>query len=246
MNHMKQKRKNKKGFTLVELLLSLAIICMIGGVIAGLCASIGSSFGTTYNLNDSADYAALFGKGFENSFLAITQGKGAAKQNWTWYISKPGDSGCTVDVPTLMVQDSKAGTPTPVFHPMFLTKAGTSETKWDIYAFFKKTEQPNAETGEKSIVILYRIFVVDKGNKNFAYRYDGKVWVPRFEERATMNGIKGRKITVLTNSGSGSLPMTPSTFSSIQGTKAYDMIASGLEEEGKATYYSKIQYQWSQ
>ena len=78
---MKQKRKNKKGFTLVELLLSLAIICMIGGVIAGLCASIGSSFGTTYNLNDSADYAALFGKGFENSFLAITQGKGASKQN---------------------------------------------------------------------------------------------------------------------------------------------------------------------
>ena len=131
-----------------------------------------------------------------------------------------------MDVPTLMVQDSKAGTPTPVFHPMFLTKAGTSETKWDIYAFFKKTEQPNAETGEKSIVILYRIFVVDKGNKNFAYRYDGKVWVPRFEERATMNGIKGRKITVLTNSGSGSLPMTPSTFSSIQGTKAYDFSTS--------------------
>ncbi|MEE5991150.1 MAG: hypothetical protein V3G41_10770, partial [Lachnospiraceae bacterium] len=106
-------------------------------------------------------------------------------------------------------------------------------------------EQPNAETGEKSIVILYRIFVVDKGNKNFAYRYDGKVWVPRFEERATMNGIKGRKITVLNTSESGSLPMTPSTFSSIQGTKAYDMIASGLEEDGKATYYSKIQYQWS-
>ena len=245
MNHMKQKRKNKKGFTLVELLLSLAIICMIGGVIAGLCASIGSSFGTTYNLNDSADYAVLFGKGFENSFLAITQGKGAAKQNWTWYISKPGDPGCTVDVPTLMVQDSKAGTPTPVFHPMFLTKVGTSETKWDIYIFFKKTEQPNAETGEKSIVILYRIFVVDKGNKNFAYRYDGKIWVPRFEERANMNGVKGRTITVLNTSESGSLPMTPSTFSSIQGTKAYDMIASGLEEDGKATYYSKIQYKWS-
>ena len=243
---MKEIRKNKKGFTLVELLLSLAIICMIGGVIAGLCASIGSSFGTTYNLNDSSDYAALFGRGFENSFLSITQGAGVAKQSWTWYISKPGESGSTVSVPTLMVNNSKGG-PTPVFQPKFLTKAGSSETKWDIYTFFKKTETTNPETGEKSIVILYRIFVIDKGNKNFAYRYDGKVWVPRFEERATMNGIKGRSIKVLTTSqDSASLPMSPSTFSSISGTKAYDMIAGSLEPDGSATYYSRIQYQWSQ
>ncbi len=241
---MKEIRKNKKGFTLVEMLLSLAIICMIGGVIAGLCASIGSSFGTTYNLNDSSDYAALYGRGFENSFLSITQGAGAAQQKWTWYISKPGEVGATVSVPTLMIENSKGGAKSPVFQPKFLTKAGTSETKWDIYMFFKKTEVTNAETGEKSIVILYRTFVVDKGNKNFAYRYDGKIWVPRFEERATMNGIKGRKIEILKTSDS--LPMTPSTFSSIQGTKAYDMIVNGLEAEGSATYYSKIQYQWSQ
>ena len=65
---MKQKRKNKKGFTLVEVLLSLAIICMIGGVIAGLCASIGSSFGTTYNLDDSADYAACMVRALKTHF----------------------------------------------------------------------------------------------------------------------------------------------------------------------------------
>ena len=221
---MKEIRKNKKGFTLVEVLLSLAIICMIGGVIGGVCASIGSSFGTTYNINDSADYAMLFGKGFENSFLSITQGAGAAKQTWTWYISKPGESGSKVEVPTLVVKNSKGGDPTPVFHPKFLSKSDSAGTKWDIYTFFKKTEVTNAETGEKSIVVLYRIFVVDKENKNFAYRYDGKVWVPRFEERAKMNGINGRSITVLTT---------------------YNMIAASLEPEDKPTYYSKIQYKWS-
>lgn len=242
---MKEIKKSKKGFTLVEVLLSLAIIMMIGGVIAGLCASIGSSFATTYNINDSADYAMLFGKGFENSFLSITQRPGVATQTWTWYMSKPGESGSTVTVPTLMVKDSK-GSDTPVFHPQFLNKAGTNETKWDIYTFYKKTETVNSETGEKAIVILYRIFVVDKENKNFAYRYDGKLWVPRFEERATMSGIKGREIKVLTTTDDGkSLPMTPSTFASLSGTKAYDMIADSLESEGAATYYSRIQYKWS-
>ena len=74
---MKQKRKNKKGFTLVELLLSLAIICMIGGVIAGLCASIGSSFGTTYNLNDSNEKIEAFvnrSKLFIDAFITDDRG----------------------------------------------------------------------------------------------------------------------------------------------------------------------------
>ena len=95
----------------------------------------------------------------------------------------------------------------------------------------RKTEQPNAETGEKSIVILYRIFVVDKGNKNFAYRYDGKVWVPRFEERATMNGIwKRQKDYCFEFLGIRFIK----TQTCLQpGTKAYHMIASGLEERAK-------------
>ena len=123
---MKEIKKSKKGFTLVEVLLSLAIIMMIGGVIAGLCASIGSSFATTYNINDSADYAMLFGKGFENSFLSITQGAGVATQTWTWYMSKPGETGSTVNVPTLMVKDSK-GSAIPVFRPQFLNKEGSKD-----------------------------------------------------------------------------------------------------------------------
>ena len=52
---MRKQTKNKKGFSLVEMVLAIAIIILIGGVIAGICASISNSFITTYNIDDSSD-----------------------------------------------------------------------------------------------------------------------------------------------------------------------------------------------
>jgi prepilin-type N-terminal cleavage/methylation domain-containing protein len=51
--------KNKKGFTLLELMLSIAIILIISGLLVGLIVAIKDGYMTVYNQNDSADYALL-------------------------------------------------------------------------------------------------------------------------------------------------------------------------------------------
>ena len=52
---MKIIKKNKKGFTLLELMLSIAIITLLSGLLIILVISIKDSFMTVYNQNDSAD-----------------------------------------------------------------------------------------------------------------------------------------------------------------------------------------------
>jgi len=244
---MKKMSKNRKGFTLVEMLLSLAIICMIGGVIGGLCVSIANSFTTTYNIDDSADYAMLYAKGFENSFLATTQGAGQKDDQWTWTVANnKGVSG----PPLLQVTKNKS-TPQNVFTPQFI---GTSSTpsKWSIIMFYavdKKTESTD------SLVVKYRIYMRDNYSRtSYIYRYDGSFWVPRFYERAKMAGVDSkREIKVDTNSA----PMTDDTLRAFctdgatLNQKAFNAISADLEgkvQEGgtttPVTYYSKIIYKW--
>lgn len=245
---MKKTRKNRKGFTLVEMLLSLAIICMIGGVIGGLCVSIANSFATTYNIDDSADYAMLYAKGFENSFLACTQGAGVKTNVWTWEVTNTkGISG-----PPLL-QVTKPGTGTEnVFTPRFI---GTSSTpsKWRVIMFFCVEEKSNTT---KSALIKYRIYMRDNySNTSYIYRYDGSFWVPRFYERADLAGVKdSRKIEVDTHSN-GMTEATMKDFCKDGGTinmKAYNAIKGDLQgitppgggSATPVTYYTKIKYTW--
>lgn len=239
---MKMTRKNRKGFTLVEMLLALAIICMIGGVIGGICVSISNSFVTTYNIDDSADYALLYAKGFENSFLACTQGAGSAGKTWEWYISNPKGNG---GYPKLMVK-----TPTgvqEVFQPMHIGNS-TTPSKWSVFMFYATEE--HATGTNKSLLVKYRIYIKDNYSRtDYIYRYDGSFWVPRFQERAEQAGAAGRKIQALTTTqDSNSLPMTKKTFTDsygfTNGSGALNAIESSLEAEGAAKYYSKIQYVW--
>ena len=176
---MIKQKKNKKGFTLVEMILSVAIICLIGGVIAGVCAAISNSFATTYSIDDSADYAMLYAKGFENSFLANTQPKVTSLQ---WEISNPKSD--STKFPTLMF--GPTGKPKkPVFEPKFLGNTST-DYKWRMAMFFYY----DAETE----TVNYRIFLADAYSKtNFIYMYDDGFWVPRFSER-TGKGSKTIKV----------------------------------------------------
>ena len=58
-------RKNRRGFTLVEMMvLSLAIISIIFGLTTTLVVCVRNSFMSTYNLNDSSDYAVFVWKWF--------------------------------------------------------------------------------------------------------------------------------------------------------------------------------------
>lgn len=247
---MKKTSKNRKGFTLVEMLLSLAIICMIGGVIGGLCVSIANSFTTTYNIDDSADYAMLYAKGFENSFLACTQGEGEANQEWWWTVTNTkGVSG----PPLLQVKKPKQTNPESVFTPRFI---GTSSTpsKWSVIMFFAVEDK--ATGSNKSVLVSYRIYMRDNYSKtSYIYRYDGSFWVPRFYERAKMAGVEAkRKIEVDT----GSQPMTEDTMQAfcmdgtVLNTKAYNAIKDDLQgitppgggTATPVTYYTKIKYTW--
>ena len=245
---MKKTRKNRKGFTLVEMLLSLAIICMIGGVIGGLCVSIANSFATTYNIDDSADYAMLYAKGFENSFLAITQGDGVKNDNWSWTVSNPkGVSG-----PPLLQVTKNSKTTENVFTPRFI---GTSNTpsKWSVLMFYAIEETGSGE--KKSTLVKYRIYMRDNYSRtSYVYRYDGSFWVPRFAERAKQAGVLAtRKIEVDT----GSAGMTEATLKDFckdgntLNQKAYNAIQADLEGKAKedgtttpVTYYTKIKYTW--
>ena len=188
---MRRHNKNKFGFSLLEMVLAIAIIVLIGGVIAGICASISNSFVTTYNIDESADYAMLYARGFENSFLATTQLDASSGKTWKWTMANPkGLSGTT---PLLTVEDPDGNT-SPVFNPRFMTSSDASDdNKWGVSMFYKY------DTANE--VVMYRIFIKDNYNDSgYVSRYDGSFWVPRLMERAEKAGVgSGRSVTTYGN-----------------------------------------------
>ena len=186
---MRRHNKNKFGFSLLEMVLAIAIIVLIGGVIAGICASISNSFVTTYNIDESADYAMLYARGFENSFLATTQLDAANGNSWEWTIANP--KGLNGTTPLLTVKKPDDSTE-PVFNPRFMTSDDASDdNKWGISMFYMYDD-----TNE---VVYYRVFIKDNYQSNFVSRYDGSFWVPRLMERAERAGAGGRSVTVSGN-----------------------------------------------
>ena len=246
---MKKINKNRKGFTLIEMMLSLAIICLIGGVIGGVCVSISNSFVTTYNIDDAADYAMLYARAFENSVLDSTRGKGATGDKWTWYIDNPkGMNGA----PLLKVDAPKDfGGLQDVFTPKFIGNSNTP-SKWSVIMFYGVTEKVTGE--QKSILVDYRIYIKDNYSRtDFITTYDGKFWIPRFQERAKNAKVgDSRSIAVITDSGSK--PMNEKTMKEFCtdsnnhfNSKAYNAIKDGLED-GSSTkpfkHYTKLRYTW--
>ena len=225
---MKMYSKNKKGFTLVEMILSLAIICIIGGVIAGICVSISNSFATTYNIDDSTDYAMLYANGFENSFLSKTCGQsGVAKDKWEWSVDPVNN------IPVLNIS-YKDGTPDQVFQPHFISSSGSEgESKWEIRMFYK--------WDSSSSCVLYKIFVKDNYSRtHYVYMYEGSFWVPRYTERSNQNNVSAtRKIYLDKTNG---LPMESDTFTETYGWT--DEEFAPIESQMDSSYYSKIVYEW--
>lgn len=186
---MKKIRRKRKGFTLVEMVLVLAITVMLGGIIAGVCASISNSFLTTYNIDDATDYAMLYAKGFENSFLTNCQAdmEGSEGHALKWRITNPG--GQAGSVPTLTVitldEDGNDGAGTAVFDPANLySVSSTQKSKWAVSMFFKYDAA--------NCYVDYRIFVKDNlGNSKYVTRYDGGFWIPRMEDCAKYDNKEG-------------------------------------------------------
>lgn len=65
--------KNKLGFTLIEVMLAIAIILLISGLFVSLIIATHESYYTTYNYNDSTDYCQMYGKIIQDRILADRQ-----------------------------------------------------------------------------------------------------------------------------------------------------------------------------
>ena len=75
---MKKFFKNKKAFTLVEMLLALAILLMSVAIFFSVIVLVVKSHNNVASINDLADYAMLNGKAFENTIQnAKTLNKGS-------------------------------------------------------------------------------------------------------------------------------------------------------------------------
>lgn len=224
---MRKQTKNKKGFSLVEMVLAIAIIVLIGGVIAGICASISNSFVTTYNIDDSTDYAMLYARGFENSFLAYSQAKNQAKgDGYTWYVKDA--KGLSGTIPTLTV--TTGGGDEAVFNPQFLGSDSSGKSKWNVSMFYKY--EPS------TTCVLYRIFIKDNYDNGVITRYDGSFWIPRLEDCAKFDGV-GAGRTIETSGGD---PLNDDTMELKYGYTSEDIaqITTGLD----STYTDKITFVW--
>lgn len=165
---MRHIRNSKRGFTLVELMLAMAIITIIGWTTVALMIAIKDSFMTTYNVNDSADYAILYANGFENAFLAATQNN----NNVTVHVRESDNTLC---------KDSITG---EIFHPsqMKTTRRsdGTVVDKWLVRMYFKLDTDPSGNP-QASQCIRYRIYVLDNyysPNLKLMNMYEGTIWPP--------------------------------------------------------------------
>ena len=159
---MRNIRNSKRGFTLVEMMLALAIICIIGWTTVALMIAIKDSFMTTYNVNDSADYALLYANGFENSYLAHTQ----ANESGTFRIREADSVLCSAD------------SSTPVFTPSQMKTKGGTVDKWVVRMYF------SIDPTDASQVVKYKIFVLDNyysPNFKLMCKYEGSVWAPHLK-----------------------------------------------------------------
>lgn len=159
---MKRIHNSKRGFTLVEMMLALAIITIIGWTTVALMIATKDSFMTTYNTNDSADYAVLYSNGFENSFLEHAQ-KGAG-----------GKFGTRMDN-SILEQNSGV----PVFTPrqMKTTNVNSGKTvdKWIVRMFY------HVDATDASQTVKYKIFVIDNyysPTAKVVCTMEGSVWPP--------------------------------------------------------------------
>ena len=154
------KHSSKRGFSLVEMMLALAIIIIIGWTTAALMIAIKDSFMTTYNTNDSTDYAVLYGNGIENTYLKHTQAHTSAT--------------IKVDENSLL-RDGAA----KVFEPYQMSTTlsdGSKVNKWAIRAYYNVTS-----TDKEKQIVQYRVYVVDNyysPNYRVMSIYEGTIWAP--------------------------------------------------------------------
>lgn len=105
-------RKKKAGFTLIEVMLSIAIILLISGLFVSLIIATHESYYTTYNYNDSTDYCQMYGKIIQDQILADRQDSSFASGSSRTYSMDPsqcqfvdGSGNAIVELPRVTNRD---------------------------------------------------------------------------------------------------------------------------------------------
>ncbi|MBR5387012.1 MAG: type II secretion system protein [Clostridiales bacterium] len=152
------KRTNKHGFTLIEMLLAIAITLIISGLFISLIVAIRASYYRTYNDDDCADIAAMYAEALENQILLDIQ------NNEDDEISIGADGILT-----------NTNTNHPIGFDMIdnFNRASTNQ-KWLI----RMICYYNSDTNE----FRYQFFFVDKYvNPGYLhYVYEGSFWIPYY------------------------------------------------------------------
>ena len=154
--------KNKRGFTLIEVMLAIAIICLIGGLFVELLFAATGSYNRTYNQNDATDYAQLYAKAIENNVL------------------RDCDIG-TVGTHTFKIEDDPAGVPYLLCHDSSDVFAGKLAqivydnvvAKWQIYIGNVNYTADGMFT--------YTIYMVDnyRDPDTLILTYNAGFWIPQ-------------------------------------------------------------------
>lgn len=163
---MRSTNKNRRGFTLVEMMLALAIITIVFGLTTALMVTLKDSFVMTYNLNDSSDYAVLYGFGIENSVLA----KVAKKESATWKIDTYEDESAGIKKNYVLMCDDD----NYVFLPSQMQTTdsnGNVVDKWIVETYY------NVDGS----MINYIVIIKDNyynPTKPVTCKYEGSFWIP--------------------------------------------------------------------
>lgn len=160
------KRNNKRAFTLVELMLAIAIIVLISSLFLSLMISIKDSYFNVYNSNDSTDYAQLYAQAIENMILRDTQRNVATGSTIVYQIDSS-DS-------TFLVNGNPAFT-------LEQMKNQSGDVKWNIYI-----DKSGTYFDEGSGMFHYKFIFVDGYDNEFGnpgvvrLEYEGAFWIPHF------------------------------------------------------------------
>lgn len=164
-------KNNKKAFTLVEMMLAIAITLIISSVFVALMVSIQKSYYKVYTQNDATDYAALFSQALEN-YMLVDYGRetNAATGSSITYSIHSTDTDCSfcVNGTSQLSCDQITGT--------------NGYNKWYIMLDLSGTSF-DAATG----MLTYRIVVVDGTHLDYAapgviqLTYEGSFWLPHFD-----------------------------------------------------------------
>lgn len=150
------KNSNKIGFTLLEMLLAIAITLIISGLFFTLLVTIRSSYYRSYNDDDCADIAQMYAQALENQVLYDCQ-------NGVADTIKIDDHG----ILTSSANDFEFS------NINNFNNAGTNQ-KWDIRMVCHFDSSTN--------VFSYSFYFIDKYiNPNYLhYVYEGSFWIPNY------------------------------------------------------------------